>query len=360
MDAAALAAWVTSVISGIATGVGSGLGTAASERISRVARERLGADEESRRVLERFDGDPAAPGAEDDLRARLLAMIEQDPEFAARLRTTVGLPSGPPGSIHQHVHAGRDMNNNVIALGPVSIRKTPGTITALVVVAVLILGLAINGVVSLVDSDNSPASRVPWGVGAAPGSDGDGAAPGVGGGQKKAAAVRDVALAKAIAPDLQSMPSGWGLKEGPVISDACTSDCQGALYTGGVAMADSSGDTQVAFNYRTFDTVENAKAAYQRYTDNAGGQTANESRATMSLAQVGDSSVAYSSRQYTGSEYLYKGFVYLRVGTVYGQVVYNTGYKDLDTNKLTAFARLLVDRAQQAQNGQMPSAQTTL
>ncbi|MFJ8165913.1 hypothetical protein ACIRBY_34050 [Streptomyces sp. NPDC096136] len=358
MDAAALAAWVTSVITGIATGVGSGLGTVASDRISRVARERLGADEESRRVLERFDGDPAAPGAEDDLRARLLAMIEQDPEFAARLRTTAGLPSGPPGSIHQHVHAGRDMKNNVIAIGPVSIRKTPGTITALVVVAVLVLGFAINGVVSLVDSDNSPASGVPWGVGAAPGSDGDGVDPGAGGGQNKAAAVRDVALAKAIAPDLQSMPSGWGLKEGPVISDACTSDCQGGLYTGGVGMADSSGDTQVAFNYRTFDTVENAKAAYQRYVDNAGG-TVNESRAAMSLAQVGDSSIAYSSRQYTGSEYLYKGFVYLRVGTVYGQVVYNTGYKDLDTQKLATFARLLVDRAQQAQNGQMPSARAT-
>ncbi|GAA0299491.1 hypothetical protein GCM10010302_42570 [Streptomyces polychromogenes] len=248
----------------------------------------------------------------------------------------------------------------MIAIGPVRIRKTPGTITALVIAAVLVLGFAVKGVVSLADSENSPASGVPWGVGAAaPGSDGDGVDPGAGGSRNKAAAVRDVALAKAIAPDLQSMPSGWGLKAGPVISDACTSDCQGELYTGGVGLVDSSGDTQVTFNYRTFDTVENAKAAYQRYVDNAGG-TVNESRATMSLAQVGDSSMAYSSRQYTGSEYLYKGFVYLRVGTVYGQVVYNTGYKDLDTKKLTTFARLLVDRAQQAQNGQMPSAQATL
>ncbi|GAA0299497.1 hypothetical protein GCM10010302_42580 [Streptomyces polychromogenes] len=46
MDAAALAAWVTSVITGIATGVGSGLGTAAADRISRVARERLGPPQE--------------------------------------------------------------------------------------------------------------------------------------------------------------------------------------------------------------------------------------------------------------------------------------------------------------------------
>lgn len=358
MDATALAAWVTSVITGIATGVGSGLGAVAADRISRIARERLGADEESRRVLERFDGDPAAPGAEDDLRARLLAMIEQDPEFAARLRTAAGLPSGPPGSIHQHVHVGRDVKNGVIAIGPVSIRKTPGTIAALVIVVVLVLGFVVKGVVSLVDSDNSPAGGMPWGVGPALGSDGDGADPGVGGGQNKAAAVRDVALTKAIAPDLQSMPSGWGLREGPVLN-ACTSDCQGRLYTGGVGLVDSSGDTQVAFNYRTYDTVENAKAAYQRYVDQAGG-TVNESRTTMSLAQVGDSSIAYSSRRYTGSAYLYKGFVYLRVGTVYGQVEYNTGYKDLDTNNLTAFARLLVDRAQQAQNGQMPSAQATL
>ncbi|MFE2267658.1 hypothetical protein ACFXB4_00260 [Streptomyces lavendulae] len=347
------------MITGIATGVGSGLGAAAADRISRVAREGLGADEESRRVLERFDGDPAAPGAEDDLRARLLAVIEQDPEFAARLRTAAGLPSGPPGSIHQHVHVGRDMKNGVIAIGPVSIRKTPGTIAALVVVVVLVLGLVVKGVVSFVDSDNSPANGMTWGAGTAPGSDGDGVDPAAGGGQNKAAAVRDVALAKAIAPDLQSMPSGWSLQEGPVLSDACTSDCQGRLHTGGVGLADSSGDTQVAFNYRTYDTVENAKAAYQRYVDQAGG-TVNESRATMSLAQVGDSSIAYSSRRYTGSEYLYKGFVYLRVGTVYGQVEYNTGYKDLDTRKLTTFARLLVDRAQQAQNGQMPSAQATL
>ncbi|MFE4632990.1 hypothetical protein ACFRJ1_06380 [Streptomyces sp. NPDC056773] len=351
------------MIIGIATGVGSGLGAGVAERLSRVARERLGADEESRQVLERFDGDPAVPAAQDDLRARLLTVIEQDPEFDARLRTAAGLPPGPPGSINQNVNIGRDMKNGVIAIGPVSIRKTPGTMAALFIVVVLVLGFAVNGVVRFVDSDNSPATGMPWDTGLGPGSDGDGsggAGPAAGGGgRNKAAAVRDVALAKAIAPDLQSMPSGWGLQKGPLLSDPCTSDCQGRLRTGGVGLADSSGDTQVAFNYRTYDTVENAKAAYQEYADKAGG-TVNESRTTMSLAQVGDSSVAYSSRRYTGSEYLYKGFVYLRVGTVYGQVEYNTGYKDLDTNKLTAFARLLVDRAQQAQNGQMPSAQAVL
>ncbi|MCP3755202.1 hypothetical protein [Streptomyces sp. TBY4] len=350
------------MIIGIATGVGSGLGAGVAERLSRVARERLGADEESRQVLERFDGDPAVPAAQDDLRARLLATIEQDPEFAARLRTAGGLPPGPPGSINQNVNIGRDMKNGVIAIGPVSIRKTPGTMAALFIVVVLVLGFAVNGVVRFVDSDNSPATGIPWDAGLGPGSDGDGsggAGPAAGGGvRNKAAAVRDVALAKAIAPDLQSMPSGWGMETEPVFSD-CTSECQGRLHTGGVGLADSSGDTQVAFNYRTYDTVENAKAAYQEYAEKAGG-TVNGSRTTMSLAQVGDSSVAYSSRRYTGSAYLYKGFVYLRVGTVYGQVEYNTGYKDLDTEKLTAFARLLVDRAQQAQNGQMPSAQAAL
>ncbi|MFE4263771.1 hypothetical protein [Streptomyces sp. NPDC056883] len=78
-----------------------------------------------------------------------------------------------------------------------------------------------------------------------------------------------------------------------------------------MGLADSSGDTQVAFNYRTYDTVEKAKVAYQGYVGRAGG-TVNESRATMSLAQVGDGSIAYSS---------------------------------FDPKKLTDFARLLVYRA---------------
>ncbi|MFD7026472.1 hypothetical protein ACFWAR_00310 [Streptomyces sp. NPDC059917] len=140
-------------------------------------------------------------------------------------------------------HVGGNVKKGVIAIGPVTIRRTPGTIAALVVVVVLVLGLALNGFVRLLDSDNSSAD---------------------------------------------------------------TSNCQGRLNTGGVGPADSSGDTQVACNYRTHDTVENAKAAYQRYVDQAGG-TVDESRDTMSLAQVGDSSIACSSRRYTGSEQLYEG-----------------------------------------------------
>ncbi len=80
----------------------------------------------------------------------------------------------------------------------------------------------------------------------------------------------------------------------------------------------------------------------------------------MSLAQIGDNSTAYSSRHYDGAATKYKGFVILRVGTVIGQAEYNTGYDKLDTAWLAAYARLLADRAQQAQNGQTPSARAAL
>ena len=367
MDTAALAAWVTSVITGIATGVGSGLGSVAADQVSRVARQRLGADEDSRRVLERFDGDPAAPGAEDDLRTRLLAVIEQDPDFAARLRNTPGLPVAPPGALTQHVHVGRDVKNGVIAIGPVSIRKTPGAMAALAIVTVIVLAFAVNGVVNVLNADDRPAYGTPQdaapspatGHGTQPASAGEGAQSTTQGVRNKAAVVGDTALTEAIAPDLQAMPSGWSLQKKPFVT-ACIKDCSGRLYTGGVVLEDSSGDTEAVFNYWTYDSVDSATAAYQRYVNNFHGTLSTDPLSPMSLAQIGDNSTAYSSRHYDGAATKYKGFVILRVGTVIGQAEYNTGYDKLDTAWLAAYARLLADRAQQAQNGQTPSARAAL
>ncbi|MFD7416208.1 hypothetical protein [Kitasatospora purpeofusca] len=360
MDAAVLAAWVASVIGGIATGAGTGLGTATAERIGRAARERLAADEESRRVLERFDGDPAAPGARADLQARLLAVIEQDAEFASRLRAAAGVPPGPPGSVSQYVHVGRDVKNGVIAIGPVSIRRKPGTIAVLITVVVIVLALAVKGVAGLGDSDNSPAGSTPTGAVPAPasGAGGRGADPTAGGDRDKAAVVRDDALVKAIAPDLRSMPGGWVMKAGPDLVP-CPSDCNGRLQIGmvtfeGLAASDSSND-RVTFAYGCYDSVENAAAAYQHNTAR-GPATADNPSHEISVPKVGDSSKAESFHDSTGINPGYDGLVNFRVGTITATVQY-ASLNQINTRQLTLLARLLADRAQQAQNGRTPSAQ---
>ncbi|MFC5884130.1 hypothetical protein RMN57_07160 [Kitasatospora sp. CM 4170] len=336
MESAVLAAWVTAVLTGLASGVAGATTTAVAAQVGRVARERLGLDEDGRQALERLDGDPAAPGTADELRARLLLLIEGDPDFAHRIRQAAGLPAAPPAS--NNINIGGNVRNGVITIGPVTIRKSPGVVAVAALVVVVALSLALNGVIHTVEGDDSPWSS--------------------GGGRNRVAAVTDPTLAKGIAPDLRSMPSGWNLKSSPEL-DGCTEDCQGRLAKGEVRVADSAGDTRISFQYATFDGAETAETGYGKVVDGA-QRTVNNNLAPMSLGTVGDASSAFSGRTYTGSEYQYTAVVYLRVGTVIGRVSYDGGYKKVDDGKLLAFARLLADRAQQAQNGEQPSASAVL
>jgi hypothetical protein len=358
MDASALADYVTSVVMGLVDEVGGGLGAAAAARVNRVVRERLGLDEDGRRVLERLDGDPGAGG---DLRARLLTLIEEDPEFAAQVREATGRPEIRSGWNNQSVNIGGNVKKGVIAFGPVSIRKDSGALAALVVV-VVVLAFAVNGAVRLFDADGRTAGS----TGATPGpisatSGRTSAASGPGTPGHTATAVKDPALARAIAPDLAAMPSGWGPTDTATLDPCTDSDCHGVLAYGSASFADSSGDTHVDFTYATYDSVQSASAAFQQLVaaaQSAAGATssADDPVTAMSLDQVGDGSAAFASRHYTGSEYTYKASVCLHVGTVTGRVNFASGYQKVNTDTLLLFARLLAGRAQQAQDGQMPSA----
>ncbi|MFB7447550.1 hypothetical protein [Streptomyces sp. NPDC056194] len=357
MGVTELTAMIMPAITGLTGGVGTGLGTAAAEEVRRLMRERLGASEEGRAALARLDEEHPPPEAEDGVRTQVAAVLASDPEFAREVQQAAQQAEITAGGNVNTISIGGGVKGSTITIGPVTLQKTPGvqaSLVALTIAVVVLLAFGTYGVVQTLRSDNSPAASP--GAGVRDGvAEGTGAPNGQGETEKKlVAAVKDADRFRAIFPDVQSMPSGWSPSESDSVTNStssCSENCKGKIHSGAFLFANS--DIQSMFRASGYDSAETAAAGYISLV-----KATQELPDTnpMSLAPVGDESTAFSVVENTGSEHIYTMAVVVRVGTVVARVDYGNSYEPLDPSALLALTEMIAERAQQAQNGDAPSA----
>ncbi|MEU5535422.1 hypothetical protein [Streptomyces sp. NPDC020362] len=284
MEASESTAWIMPLLNQVSSGAAGTVEGAAGAEVVRVVRERLGSSPGGNAALDRIGEEPG------EVERRLTAAIGADAAFAdqpIQLREEVRQQAPSPR------YAGRDMNTavlgahtkgNTITFGPLTIHRTNGTgakPTALVLVVAVILGLAVYGLVRVVDGRDSGAQGT-TSAGATGAGDGDGAQTPLkdvgdpAGGQAKVAPVRDLALAKGVLPDLQSMPSGWSLSEKANTrrtTDSSMGSCGGLLSEGEVAYAVPGGSDQASILVDAYDSADAAAAGYRHRAGPVGSGT---------------------------------------------------------------------------------------
>ncbi|GGV34793.1 hypothetical protein GCM10010245_55860 [Streptomyces spectabilis] len=328
-------------VTAMTTGVASGAGTAVVDEVRELVRGRLEGSDEGRGALRRLDAEPRPEGAADDVRARLTALLEEDPELARRLQAAlepdVPPPPAAPPTVHQQITIGGSANHSTIVIGPVELPRTRGVLIALTGIGVVLAVLLVLGfrtvLQSLTDDDG----------GGPQGSDG-----------KRVTALKNASDVNAILPDSGTLPGGWVITDPPdvkkgAIDDDCGSSCTGVLFSGTVRheMEPSDG---AYFAVETYDTAEHAAARFKAAREDQNRNTG--AYEPMSIEPVGDESMAYRKKIVNASE----AEAGARVGTVVTWVVHRAGSSSLDPGDLNVLTRMLAERAQQAQNGEKPFA----
>ncbi|MEV6806626.1 hypothetical protein [Streptomyces sp. NPDC051132] len=368
MEASEVTAWVMTLLTQASNGAAGAIGGAAGAEASRLMRERLGSSPEGRAALDPGSGDLG------ETERQVAAVLASDPAFARRLEQLYEAwrraPTAGPrvGRDMYNAHIGDRSQHNTISFGPLTVRKdslTPTNVTLVLLAVALVMGLAVYGLSKAVGGDDT-AVRGPW-AGAGPDGDGSGvpaagsgSGAGDGGGaDRKVAPVKDLELLREVLPDVRSMPSGWSLSEEADVHKATKDDscreggCAGLRSLGGVAYADPGAANKAYIAIEAYDSAETAAAGYQRWSE---GTSKEGDDSSMSLGPIGDESVAYSGRESTGSAGTYHMHTIARAGTVMIDIVYGGGYHELDPTVLTRIARMVVERARQAQNAEQPTA----
>lgn len=287
--------------------------------------------------------DPADPRARAALTTAVGRLLAEDPAFARYLLSTeLGPPPNPstvqlrtkpadPPTVHLRARPA-DAGTVQLRLGPGSGRRaTTGILVtlALVVVASLV-ALGIN-------LGNRPLLQ-----------------PGVQGIDHAARVLRDPALAQGVLPDPAAMPVGWRIETAPrsgtgsgdgvpcFVRDACDQQLAYATVTFRAGARHSATFVVVAFA-----SAATAGRAFDTMLAQVGGADA---AAAVPLPSIGDQSAARSH----GAEGLE---ALVRVGATLLHVSDSgADATAADAPALTAFARLLAARAQQAQDGRTPDA----
>ncbi|MEV0439644.1 hypothetical protein AB0I46_11920 [Streptomyces spectabilis] len=330
-----LAELASMAVTAMTTGVASGAGTAVVDEVRELVRGRLEGSEEGRGAPRRLDAEPVPDGAADDVHARLTALLEEDPEFARRLRAAlepaVPPPPAAPPTVHQQITIGGNADHSTIVIGPVELPRTRGvlvTLTAIGVALAVLLVLGFRTVLNALTDDEG------------------------GSGNGRTTALRQEPDVRAVLPDAASVAHGWETTQPADVrkgAPGCESGCGGALYTATVRHEKESPLAGVFFHVEAYDTADHAAARFKDLRADKDRNT--DGLAPMSIQPLGDESVAYR-REIVNAGSAEAG---ARVGTVVTWTTYRTG-GSLDPAALTALARMLVDRAQQAQDGREPTA----
>ncbi len=286
---------------------------------------------------------PDDPDARSRLRERLAEVLSEDPAFAAELASVLALPRPNVASTVSHsINVDRGSRaRGTFVLGDQAVTKIrkgdPWALMA-VVAAVAVMALLIYGIIRSATDDDGPPS----------------AAPG-----HRVTALEDPTTIKAVAPDLHSMPSGWTSRESTSLTTggaACrelpADRCPGLL---GVAQGafDSPYDQEAIFVVAAWDSADAAQGFYDRLAR----QLTKAGEATqVAMPAFGDRSIAMEFSDDDSNEH---GEALVQVGTVLvavreGDTAQYYGRYQLDT--LQALTRMVAERAQQAQDGQTPSA----
>ncbi|MER7755854.1 hypothetical protein [Kitasatospora sp. NPDC097643] len=345
----------------VAGGVAGGPGRAVAELV----RARLRATPTGIRAVEAIEADPGDTRARAELTAAVTELLATDPAFAQYLTTTeLGRPTGPP-TVHLRLTPAAAAKAAAAKSGQATTGETghpdgssvfsPTTLDATAVGAQagasaasarrgsagIIAALALVTVAALVAVGINLGSRPLL-------------QPGRPGLAHAATVLRDPGQAQGILPDLRALPGGWKIQTEPTSGTATSSDAPCILpddcaeqLTYATAKFRSASGHSVQFTVLTFATAETAGRAFDFTLNRTGGPSATDS---ISIPRIGDQSAARKQGN-GGTEAL------VRVGTtlLYLRAT-GPGSTTIATPLVTAFARLLAERSQQAQDGRTPDA----
>ncbi|MEU3953514.1 hypothetical protein AB0F45_14510 [Streptomyces achromogenes] len=333
----------TMAITAMTTSIASGAGSAVVDEVRQLVRSRLGQSDEGRGALDRFEAEPGAGDAANAVRDRLALALEADPEFADRLWTALrpaAAPSRSPGAVHQSIHIGGNAQRSTIVIGPVQLPRTKGVMVALVAGVVVLAVLLVIGFRTVLHSVTG---------------DDDGGGGGSGD-ARRVTALKDSATAEAVLPDSGSLPAGWEVTQAAKVTegtpDDCSTACEGAAFTATVRYEKEQPLAGAFFYVQAYDTAAHAERRFEDYRATIDTSV----YSSMSLPAMGDRSAAYRKGIVNG-EHAEAGVL---VGTVVTWVTYRTDSGELSPSALVSLARMLSDRAQQAQNGTAPFARAEL
>ncbi len=359
------------LVSGAARGAADSIGAGAGQVVSDLVRARLGTTEEGRAALAGVDADPAAT---DGLHAALRDALAADPDFADRLAEALAgtPPTAPAPEVRNSVVIGgrSKVRNSTISLGPVTLNNTRTTRLSLglgALVLAVLLTLATYGGVQIIVSDASPESAGPLPEAGAESTPETSEAPGsahpvppAGDGEETPgnAVVEDAHTALRILPDLGALPPGWSQPEANSVMDAADRAPEevpeGLRYVAFASFESASttagrGPEGALIQVYAYAGVETASSDFSELRDllaETGGPYE-----PVSLPATGDESAAYT--------HLEQGVrvvtIAARVGSVLCEVTLPDKYPGYQEDAV-AFTHLVVARAEQALNGQVPSA----
>ncbi|MEU9045451.1 MULTISPECIES: hypothetical protein [unclassified Kitasatospora] len=321
------------------------------QAVADVVRARLRMVPEGARALASAEASPKDVGARAQLTAAVAHLLASDEAFAQYLATTgLGRPADPStvqlrtGPSTVQLRTGPPTAPPTTGPTTVQLRVGPADARAQALAARrgsagIVVALALVLIAALVAIGIHLGSRPllkPGGPGLA----------------HAAQPLRDPALVQGVLPDARAMPSGWQVQSGPesgsgtngevpcLLPDSC--DQQLAYATVRFSAADIQ---SVEFTAVTFVSPEAAARAFDTTLD----RTAGEDSGAMALPRIGDQS-AVRTRGSSAAVAL------VRVGGVVLTVHDNGPGAAVTAPWLTMFARLLADRARQAQDGHTPDA----
>ncbi|MFI6019156.1 hypothetical protein ACIBCP_16220 [Streptomyces sp. NPDC051287] len=341
MDLATTAVNVVAQAAGAAaTAAGGAIGGTAVELVRRRL-SGIGRGEEAVRAVEES---PEDPDARSRLRERLSEVLSEDQAFAAELTRALRPPKpvDTPTNVNSIVIDKGSKAKGKFLIGNQTVTKIrkgdPWALVAVVAV-VAVMALLIYGIVRLAAADDGPPSADSG---------------------HSVTALKDSATVKAVVPDLHSMPSGWTSSETTSLTTApaacgtdITEDQCAKLLSVAEAAFDNPYDQTAGFVVLAWRSADDAQSFYDIITREARKETG---ATQVAMPAFGDQSIAFEHKDDNSNK---SGLAMVQVGTVLIEVSEGDkadyfGTYELDT--LQALTRMVAERAQEAQDGQTPSA----
>ncbi|MFJ2879347.1 hypothetical protein ACIPJN_16945 [Streptomyces sp. NPDC086796] len=319
----------TQMAGGALTSVGTGVGQAVSD----IVRERFATDERGRSALQAVDDQPGSPEATASLRSVLQAELEADPEFARKI--SAALEELPPavssratsGSIT--IDGTTMRGNQTIALGPVTFHNTRNVRLSLVGAALVFLALVILGIYG--------GTRLVTGGGP---------------NQERAVTALSVADLRQIIPGPGSLPAKWTRPKPP--EHLTGRQAPGLVATEAVGYLMGDPDAQLSIIAVGFTDADKASDFLRSVKPTDQEEQADKEGASLPMPDIGDelwAAVRPASSDSPGA------YAMMRIGTVVVSINgYDTDDQAFATSRMEVLARMMSERAQQAQNGQAPTA----
>ncbi|MBO3682362.1 hypothetical protein J5X86_46710 [Streptomyces sp. NEAU-YJ-81] len=377
------------ILTGMAAGAATAVGAEAGRAVGDLVRARLGTSEDGRAALAGISADPADPLATQGLQEAIREALAADPDFRDRMAAVL---AGPPpaaapvytvtpsynGSIV--IGSGSTVRRSQISLGPLTItntRTTRASLTGIAAILLALMSLAVYGGVQMVTGDDS--SRHSSGTSSRHPRDAVSSAPASGTSDGPAPVVLDAARAKQILPGPASLPEGWNLASDSPTTERCRSTRVGGLSQGerhDICKSTSQLDLRSVYDPGPAVSFEEVQIEVLPYTST---DAAAEGYLGLKMEQAdfaGDTEPAELARPLYGDESAAVTLTYtgvtdavdrsqgravVRCGTVVAAVyVMNENGSTVDLGALSALTQAVAARAQQAPDGEAPTAAVEL